>query len=645
MALLEKKSGLDRFKQITKILVISTAIEMLFAPWIAYMVHQISLFIIAAKWMGALQIELDMNYGEAWIQLFKNKGVQIWFLLIQTLYVYAMIYLLIKPHAKPSDVKTIWVTDKISIPIAVGNGQHGTARFATEREKDNIYQTFVYSGHETCKDGGLVVEMKKVNGKEHIRYVADGLHSLIIGSTGSGKTRRVLLETIWLQMMAGKSLIISDVKGEICYYTSEYAKRLGYKTIILDLRRPKKSAHYNYLQPILDALDANDKADAIDKTWDLVSVLVGEQKGEPLWYNGETATIAAGILAVCIEAPDMCKNLANVYYFLAYMGRQHPETGLTPLSLYLDTLADNHPAKTVFLQGQIAAERTRSSFYTSALGTLKLFTNPNVAEMTSKSDFKLSDIGSEKTVVYMMIPDEKKTLYPLGSIFVNQSYMASVELAGEHGGQLPVPIDYDLDEIGNFPTIPVLPNIATAGRSRKVRMNLVIQDYQQLQAKYKDDFKTIKGNCRIKLYLKSDSTETLEDISKTLDKYTVEVTSASSSASYSKNNDGSVSISSNMTGRNLLQLSELTLIDAPYALIMNQGNYPAITELPDLSQYRVNQLWGLGDEAYNNKIIQMREDARKERKIGDIELWGIWNQYKEMLEEKAESEKEQISFL
>lgn len=645
MALLQKKTITERTARLIRIFIVSTIMELLFAPLIAYVIHQVMSAIFRPSEIKHLQI--DTNYIQSWKMLFAENGggVRIWFLLLQGLYAYGMIYLMIKPEPHPNDVKTIRVTDKISIPIAVGNGQHGSARFATDHEKDEIYQTFEYSGSEICKSGGLVVEMKKIHGKEVIRYVAGGLHSLVIGSTGSGKTRRVLLETVWMQIMAGISLVISDVKGEICYYTKDYAELNGYKTIILDLRRPKKSAHYNFLQPILDALSINDKADAIDKTWDLVSVLVGEQKGEPLWYNGECATIAAGILAVCMEAPENCRNLANVYYFLAYMGRQHPETGLTPLSLYLDTLADNHPAKTVFLQGQIAAERTRSSFYTSALGTLKLFTNPNVAEMTSCSDFRLVDIGSQKTIVYMMIPDEKKTLYPLGSIFVNQSYMANVELAGEHGGQCPVPIDYDLDEVGNFPTIPVLPNIATAGRSRRVRMNLVIQDYQQLEAKYKEDFKTIKGNCRVKLYLKSDSTETLKDISETLDKYTVEVTSASSSASYSKHNDGSVSVSSNMTGRNLLQLSELTLIDSPYALVMNQGNHPAITVLPDLSQYRVNKLWGLGDEEHNNRIIQERENARPERQIDDIELWGIWNQYKEMLEEMSENAKGEISFL
>lgn len=166
-----------------------------------------------------------------------------------------------------------------------------------------------------------------------------------------------------------------------------------------------------------------------------------------------------------------------------------------------------------------------------------------------------------------------------------------------------------------------------------------------MESKYKEDFETIKSNCQVKVYLKSDSSKTLEEISKNLGKYTVEVTSASSSASYGKHNDGSVSTSSNMVARELLMPSEIGLITSPYSLVMNQGERPAITQLPDLSQYRLNAIWGLGDEDHNNRIMSEREQAREARVIEDIPLWGIWNKYKEMLEESAESDKQKISFL
>jgi len=313
-----------------------------------------------------------------------------------------------------------------------------------------------------------------------------------------------------------------------------------------------------------------------------------------------------------------------------------PVTGKNALSLYLDKLADNHPAKTVFAMAEVAADRTKSSFFTSAMGTLRLFTNPNVAEMTSKSDFSLEDIGREKTIVYLMIPDEKKTLYPLASILINQMYIAQVQVANENGLRLPVPTDYDLDEVGNMPVIPVLGNLASAGRSRGVRANLVIQDYQQLQTKYKDDFETIKTCCQVKVYMKSDNFKTLEEITKSLGKYTVEVTSASTSASTSrKSDDVNISNSSNMTGRDLLTSDELVLMGAPYALCMVTGEHPSIVELPDLSKYEINGIWGLGDEEHNRKLMEREEALREQRESMEVPLWGIWSEYKALLDEEA----------
>lgn len=704
-----------------------TVFEILMSVWGAYVIHQYMYWLMHIEEQVIPQI--DYNYFNSWTAFLQLPECKLWFFLLQLLYLILLMWILIRPRAKIANIKTQKVTDQITIPIPAGTGQYGSERFATDAEKDQYFATFSFSGTEKIIKPGVVVELIKSGNIEKVRYVDGPKSTIIIGATRSGKTRRVLLETLWLQIMAGYSVVISDVKGEIFYYTNKWAESMGYKTIPFDLRTPRKSTHYNFLQPIINALKDGDRAQAIDYTWDLVSVLVGEQKGEPLWYNGETATLAAAILAVCIEGSteehkssseeltdsyceemegfipsndaleelgrderkrieEFCwemksnllcgyiapyieelqnrqsksglieriqefsnkdnsiyKNMTNVYYFLAYMGREDPTTGKTPLSLYLDTLPDSHPAKIVFMQGQIAAERTRSSFYTSALGTLKLFTNPNVAEMTSSSDFELRDIGTQKTVVYLIIPDEKRTFYPLASIMIQQIYMEQVRFANQHGGKLPVPCDYDLDEVGNFPVIPVLSPMITAGQSRGVRVNLVVQDYQQIEKKYKDDYETIKSNCAAKIYLKSDSPKTLKEISDYLGKYTVEVTSASSSANLNKIQEGSVSNSSNLGGRELLMAAEIAHITAPYALVMNQGTYSSITKLPDLSVYKVNQLWGLGDEAHNTQLIEEREAEREERKvITSVPLWGIWNTYKQMLEDEA-AEDSTISFL
>lgn len=643
MATLNKITFNEKKLKQMKVIVVATVFELLLSPLIAYVVHQYTdwLFHIT-KYNG---LHLDYSYLNAWIFLMNNTGVKLWYLILQALYASYMIWLLIRPRAEIMNIKEIQVTDKIKIPAAVGNGQYGNARFLTEEEKDSLFSMFVFTGTEVpMGNGGLVIEMKKDSyGRELIRYIQGEGHALILGGTGAGKTRRILLETVWLQLISGLCAVISDVKGEIYAYTHKFAESLEYRTIAVDFRNPRKSAHYNFLQPILDALAAKDKAQAIDYTWDLVSVLVGEQKGEPLWYNGETATIAAAILAISMEAEEQYRNLTNVYYFLAYMCQPHPVTFKTPLSLYLATLPDGHPAKSVFAMAQVAHDRTKSSFFTSAMGTLKLFTNPNIAEMTSKSDFRLSEIGKEKIALYMLIPDEKKTLYPLASILINQIYIAQVETASKNGLRLPIDTDYDLDEVGNFPYIPILGGLASAGRSRGCRANLFIQDYQQIEIKYKDEFRTIKTCCEIKIVLKADDNQTLKDFSDSIGDYTVEVPSSSTSTSTSaKSNDVNLSNSSSMTGRKLLKPEEIGRIDKPYALSKKIGEFPAITELPDLSQYRINKIWGLGDPDHNNRILMQRELEREERNVGDTPLWGIWNTYKEMLEEEA---TQQISFL
>lgn len=622
-----------------KVILAVSIVELAVSPLAAYLLHQLILQ-FKNQFLHISFTEFDFSYYRA-LQILRSSGqVRLIYLSIQLLYVAFCLWILLESGKKLGKVDTMPITDDISIPVPAGNGQHGNERFMTEREKDKFFQTFVFTGKEKLAGkGGLVVQMRKESGKEVIHYIGKDLHSLIIGASGSGKTRRLLFETIWLQLMSGLSVVVSDVKGEIFYYTSPLAQQLDYEVVPIDLRNPKKSKHYNFLQPVLDAFEEGDQAKAIDYTWDLVSVLVGQQKGEPLWYNGETATIAAAILIIAIDAPVEYRNLTNVYYFLAFMCESDP-MGDMPLNAYLEQLDDAHPAKGVFAMAKIAADKTRSSFFTSALGTLRLFTNPNVAEMTSRSDLRLKDISSKKTIVYMMIPDEKKTLYPLVSILITQMYTAQVELANENGLRIPVDTDYDLDEVGNFPTIPVLGAILSAGRSRGVRANLIIQDFQQLESKYKEDFKNIKTNCQVKMYLKSDDADTLKSISENLGKYTVEVTSASSSVSDGKTKQGSYSSSSSLTGRALLEASEVKRIKSPYAICMVTGEYPSVNLLPDLSAYRLNQIYGLGDEKHNARVMVEREAAREEHDIPELQLWGIWKQYR-----AAAEEKERVTFL
>jgi TRAG family protein len=634
------RDGTKGKKRKIRWLLSSALFILLISPWLGYLLTQ---FLNAAASGSINHTILDVNYFHALCS--QKNGSTATFSVVTGVLMFCVVALITTDRtSKLSSVGMMKVTDDISIPVSAGNGQHGSERFLTEKEKRDLYAVYT-PGEKFTGKAGLVINYEKIGRKERFYYIKDDLHSMVIGTTGAGKDRRVMLTTLFLQIMSGVSIALSDVKGDMYCYTSDFARKNGYDVAVLDLRQPEKSDRYNFLQPILNALAEGNTPKAIDATWDLVSVLVGQQKGEPLWYNGETATIAAAILCVCLEAPPEYRNMANVYYFIAYMCKSDMY-GQMPLNEYLNNLADDHPAKGVFAMAQIAASKTRSSFFTSALGTLRLFTNPNIAAMTSVSDFDLKDIGRKKNILYMIVPDDKKTLYPLVSIMVTQLYSQQIELANEHGQRLPVDTDYDLNELGNFPTIPCLGNILSAGRSRGIRVNAVIQDIQQMEKNYKEDFKNIKTNCQVKLYLKSDDPDTLKMVSESLGNYTVKSVGASNSVSTDRTNGGNFSNSSNLGGRKLLEPAEVGRINSPYAICMMTGRYGAVNRLPDISETFVNKEFGMGSRQENIELIRKFEKSRAIRELPKtIPLWGIWNTIKAEPDDGTQIKKKRVSFL
>lgn len=528
------------------------------------------------------------------------------------------------------------ITNNISTPMAVGQGQHGTSRWLTTKEfeksfksnklqKPNLNKIEDYN-YET---GGLVVGYKKKKKEESIYYIDDNVHSLTVGATRSGKTRSVVLQTIGNLALAGESMIISDPKGELHQYTYPFLEELGYKIITIDFKNPLKSTRYNFLQPVIDAVNREDYRKAEEYAWDLTASLVGNEdtKMEKIWRDGEMSVIAGAIISVVFDNRDNpeYQNLTNVYLFISEMCRTIGNNQM-PINRYIEELSPTHPASTIFSIARIAPEKTRGSFFTSALTTLKLFTSKTIYGMTFESEFNLADAGKEKVATYIILPDEKTTYYSLASLFVYQNYVALVELADSRGGELKNRVNYILDEFGNFSTIPSFQNMLTVAGGRKIRFNLFLQSFAQLDNKYgREIAENIRDNCQTWIYLKTASTETATSISKKLGNYTC--SSYSRSNSYSKYQSGNNSESMNLISRALLTEDEIMRIERPYILIIPTGMYPIITKLPDISKWYFNELFGMGNQKHNKELRLLRANGIKDREVEEIKVWGIWKNY------------------
>lgn len=624
-----------------KIFVAYIVIWLVAAPFTAEVVNGLLLGIF-----NGYQFQFSFDYGECLKLFFADTVRHRLFLSYTIIFSCMAIMLFYRPETDIGNAEVMQIAKGIWIPVPAGSGEFGTAHFMSQKEMDEKFSIAVHSGNSNLKglqeNVGIIVNYEKRLGKEYIWYLDEPVNTILLGATRSGKGRRILIQSIWLNIIAGVNLLVTDVKGEMFAYTSPFAKENGYEVRTLDFRFPEKSDHYNYMEEINQLLREGNITKAVNKAWDIVTILVGEPQGERIWSDGQCATIVAAILIVSWDAPEKCKNLANVYYFLAYMCEPDPETGEMAITDYLNNLPSNHPARGAFQIAKIAPFRTRSSFFTSALATLRLFTDWNVADITSRSDYTLSDIDTKKVITYIILPEEKTTFHPLAAIYMKQTYESLVEQAIKRGGELDRKYIIRADEVGNFPKIPDMGAMVSAGAGRNIFLELVLQDYQQLEGKYKSDFRNIKTNCQLTICLKATEEGTIKSISNQLGTYTIQTSSASTSINDGKANTLNISSSKNLTGRPLMYPDEVADLESPDALIL-YGGKKAIVNLPDISKWKANKILGMGSKAHNKKLFLERMEERPSSEIGEPYLWGIWEDFG--AESYVDDEDRKVTFL
>lgn len=118
----------------------------------------------------------------------------------------------------------------------VGDGQHGTARFATEKE---IRETYAHVSYEPEKwrhgealptKQGLVVGYKKKGNSITALVDSGDIHCLMIGAAGVGKTANFLYPNIEYACASGMSFLTTDTKGDLFRNYAGIAKECyGYR--------------------------------------------------------------------------------------------------------------------------------------------------------------------------------------------------------------------------------------------------------------------------------------------------------------------------------------------------------------------------------------------------------------------------------
>ena len=526
----------------------------------------------------------------------------------------------------------------------VGNGQHGTARWATKAEVKRTFISLPFEPDKWRKGENIPQSSKgdviqgtvvgcRTHGKKTVAIVDDGdVHTLMIGAAGVGKTAYFLYPNIELACASGMSFISTDTKGDVARNYGTIAKKYyGYNVSVLDLRNPTCSDENNILHLVNKYMDlyledksnlsAKAKAEKYAKITAKTIINIGGGDSHSygqnaFFYDAAEGLLASVILLLAEFGEKNERHIVSVFKLIQdLLAKYQPDPKAKPkmyFSKLMDKLPSEHKAKWLAGAALNASDQSMLSVMSTALSRLNSFLDSELEQMLCfGTAVDAEKFCSEKSAIFIILPEEDQSKYFMVSLLIQQLYREILVIADEHGGALPNRVMFYCDELGTFPKIEGMESMFSAGRSRKISIVAIIQSFAQLEQNYgKQGMEIITDNTQLTVFGGfAPNSQSAEVLSKALGEQTV------LSGSVSQGRDKSQSLQ--MIGRPLMTVDELKSMPKGQFIVMKTGTHPMISKL------KLFFKWGIKfEEEYKLPDKTARAVSYKERDelIRDVEV-------------------------
>lgn len=483
----------------------------------------------------------------------------------------------------------------------VGDGQHGTARWATDKE---IRQTYAHvpfkvrewrSGQNLPTEQGLILGCKGKPQELTALVDSDDIHCLMIGASGIGKTAFFLYPNLEYACASGMSWLALDSKGDLARNYGTIAKNCyGYNVSVIDLRNPTRSDGNNLLTLVNRYMDitrkdpknlaARAKAEKYAKI--LAKTIVNpdgddSNRGQnAFFYDAAEGLLTSVILMLAEflppdeEHPQERRHIVSVFKLVQDLLEPSKVKGKSHFQLLMGKLPPDHKARWFAGAALNSAEQAMASVMSTVLSRLNAFLDSELEQVLCfDSAIDAEKFASEKSAIFLILPEEDTTKNFMAGLMIQNLSRELFAVADENGGKLQNRVVLYCDEFGTMPPFDVLP-LFSAGRSRRLTLVPIIQSLAQLEKNYgKEGSEIIQDNCQDTIFGGfAPNSQTAEVLSKALGNRTV----LSGSVSRGKN-DPSQSLQ--MMERPLLMPDELKSIPKGNFIVQKTGQHPMRTRL------------------------------------------------------------------
>lgn len=482
----------------------------------------------------------------------------------------------------------------------IGDGQHGTARWATKPE---IKRTFFSSpftpglwrqGKNLPTVQGTIVACR--GGKNTTVLIDTGdVHTLMIGAAGVGKTAYFLYPNIEFACASGMSFLSTDTKGDVARNYGAIARDCyGYNVSVIDLRNPTRSDENNILHLVNKYMDiyladknnlsAKAKAEKYAKITAKTIINIGGGDSanygqNAFFYDAAEGLLASVILLLAEFGEKNERHIVSVFKLIQDLIAKPPaKSAKDKPKMYFTTLMDKLPSehKAKWLAGAAlnSADQSMMSVMSTALSRLNSFLDSEMEQILCFGTAIDAEIFChEKSAIFIILPEEDQSKYFMVSLLIQQLYREILTIADEYGGALPNRVMFYCDEFGTFPKIEGAEAMFSAGRSRRISIVAIIQSFAQLEQKYgKEGMEIITDNTQLTVFGGfAPNSQSAEVLSKALGEQTVQ----SGSVSLGKERSQSIQ----MMGRPLMTVDELKSMPKGQFIVMKTGTHPMISKL------------------------------------------------------------------
>ena len=515
----------------------------------------------------------------------------------------------------------------------VGDGQHGTARWATPGEIKKTFRSVPFQtalwrkGERLPSAQGLVLGCTGKKGQLRALVDSDDIHCLMIGASGVGKTAFFLYPNLEYACASGMSFFASDTKGDLARNYGAIARDCyGYQVAVVDLRNPTKSDGYNLLTLINHYMDvcrkdptnlaARAKAEKYAK---ILSKTIINPNGENFAQNQYFYDAAEGVLtAVTLLLAEYLppkrihgelrerRHIVSVFKLVQELLAPSILPGKNEFQLLMDRLPEEHKAKWFSGSALTAAEQSMASVMSTVLSRLNTFLDSELEQVLCfDSAIDAESFVSKRSAIFLILPEEDATKNFMAGLMIQTLSRELFSVADEHDGKLPRRVVFFCDELGTMPAFDILP-LFSAGRSRRLTLVPIIQSLAQLEKNYgKEGAEILTDNCQDTIFGGfAPNSQTAEVLSKALGSRTA----LSGSISRGKNNS---SQSLQMIERPLMTPDELKSIPKGQFIVMKTGTHPMQTRL------RLFREWGI---TFGEPYQIPQRSARKVYYASKVEL-------------------------